>query len=459
MNPPNVVWITLDSVRADHVTPGGATRNTTPKLQQIVDSPEGYYHDHCISHGRWSLPSITSILTGTYPSYHQTGFDNNVLVSEVPTASELFSDVGYTTACLSRNPHLSTETNLDRGFDRFKYVQASTLLQNAGLRTTAKFLANIRTHSAGLELNKYAHSTPYIINDIAKRWVQDFTQSSNPFFFYLHYNETHTPYYPPLPYLDAFDDELDMEPREAARRVLDICDNKDEHMANGFSELTDEDWQILSTMYDSEIKYTDEMIGNLIEYIKKKSNRKTIFIVTADHGELFGEYGVFGHTLVLHDGLVHVPLVTHGLDVEQDLVQHVDILRTLAEKAGVDTETMQGIDLRTESRNFAVAQTCAANLEPYLQFNSEFNNEHYIQDVQSDVVRTKSHKLRTGKDQEWLFELPDEETDVLDSHQDIASELREKRDDWYQQHGSVSERSDDTYSEEMMQRLEDLGYH
>ena len=459
MDTPNVVWITLDSVRTDHVTPGGATRNTTPNLQQIVDEPNGFYHEQCIAHARWSLPSISSILTGTYPSYHQTGFDNKVLVSEVPTAAELFSEVGYTTACLSRNPHLSHETNLNRGFDRFEYIQASTLLQSAGLKTTTKFLANLRRHSAGLEFDKYAHSTPYVVNDMANRWVRDFTKQTGPFFFYLHYNEPHTPYYPPLPYLDEFSDDFEMEPRNAARRVLEICENKDRHIATGFSELTGEDWNILNAMYDAEIKYTDKMVGKLIKNIKEKSDRHTIFVITADHGELFGEYGIFGHSVVLHDGLIRVPLVTSGLDVEKHLVQHADILQTIGEIAGINTESMQGIDLRQESREFAVAQTSPSNLDQYQKYNPNFGNEHYIQRTQSDVLRTEKFKYRAGDDREWLFELPDQESNIIESNPQVAADFRGKREEWYNQQGSISERADTEYSEEMKQQLKDLGYH
>lgn len=456
---PNVVWITLDSVRADHTTPGGAQRDTTPNLQAVADSPEGNYHDECISHGRWSLTSIPSMLTGTWPSYHQLGFENKQLVDEVPTIAELFKDVGYTTAALSRNPHLSHETHLDRGFDRFEYIQASDLIDSVGLKTTIKYLANIRRHSAGFERDKYAHSTPYLVNDVAKRWVRDFENKDAPFFFCLHYNEPHTPYYPPLPYLGHYDDAFETEPRTAAKRAVEICKNKDEHIATGFAELTEEDWNILLAMYDAEIRYTDEMVGKLISYIKSHSDRETIFVITADHGDLFGEYGVFAHALVLHDGLIHVPLITEGLGIDDDFVQHADIVRTIGEQVGIDTTSLQGLDLRSDHREFAIAQNKPVTLDEYHEFNPEFNSPHYITDSYSDVLRTQRWKYRRSDNSEALFELPNQERDVKEQYPDVVLELREKLDEWHSKHDTVSERSSAEYSDTMKERLKHLGYH
>lgn len=454
---PNVVWITLDSVRADHTSPERYKRDTTPGLQQLANSSDGQYHQQCIAHGRWSLPSISSILTGRHPIGHQAGLENKILTDETPTVAELFANAGYRTAALSRNPHLSAETNLDRGFEKFEYIQASDLLASAGLRTTIKFLANIRKHSAGFKTDKYAHSTPFIVNDVAKRRVREFEKSEDPFFFYLHYNEPHTPYYPPLSYIDEYTNELDIGAEEAAERVLDIYHNKREHMANYLENISESDWEAIHAMYDAEIRYTDECITRLIHYIQGRNLGPTIIIVTADHGDLFGEYDLIGHESVLHDGLIRVPLFLHGIQIDSDIVQHIDIIRALAEMGGVETDSLQGIDPRSNDREFAIAQCSGTNFSEEQEFNPDYQNPHVVTSSH-DAIRASEYKLLTYDSDLALFDLPDEYTDISGKHPETAEDLEDKHREWVESMDQDIRNSDAEYSEELKESLRALGY-
>lgn len=456
---PNIVWITLDSVRQDRTTMGGHERDTTPRLQALADSSDGATSDECIAHSIWTLPSSASILTGTYPTHHTVGIDGSRLPDTVRTVPELFGDVGYRTACLSGNSYLSSATGLDRGFDRFQWLSSSTLLRAAGPLTLARYLLNVRRHSAGLTLDADRHSTPFLMNEIAKRWFRDFYREDEPFFFYLHYNEPHRPYYPPLPYLDRFTEDRPTSGREAAEVAVDVHENFVERVADG-CDLSETEWASLLAMYDAEVAYTDEMVGRLVEFARSFDG-ETVFVITADHGELLGEYGLLAHRFVLHDAVINVPLVVHGgeFDLEPDgLVQHVDVVQTLLARAGGDTAQLQGVDLDEDAREFAVAQRDPAEFDEFLEYNPDFDTSRFHESVLT-ALRTRQYKYQRSDDGTDLFELPDEETDVSDEQPDVCDDLDERLEMWLETDGRpVGASGQAEFTDAMRRQLSDLGY-
>jgi uncharacterized sulfatase len=461
MEPHNIVWITLDSVRSDHTSIDGYERNTTPNLAALGE--EGYAFPNCIAHSTATLPSSGAILTGQAPSRNTLGVEGNVLPDEVATIPERFQQAGYRTACLSRNSYLSSATGLDRGFDRFQWLSSSTIHQ-AGVKTLLKYLTNIRSHSAGLTLDTAKHASPLLMNETAKGWLREFESADRPFFFYLHYNEPHRPYYPPGKYLDAYTEDLSMSARDAADFALDVHYNLNEIVANGCS-FTDEEWAALLAMYDAEIAYTDEMVGRLIEYLRSLDLKDTIVVVTADHGELFGEYGLLSHSRTMHDAVTRVPLVLDGLpdsvDLqagESDIVQHADVMATLLSIADCDTKGLVGFDLQEKVREFAVAQHGPTTYEEILQYNPDFDTSLF-HDGTVTGLRTESLKYVRGDDSDELFELPDEEADVREAYPDEYEQLHESADRFLETHGQpVTSGRTDEFSGAVQKQLKDLGY-
>jgi uncharacterized sulfatase len=458
MDRPNILWVTLDSIRADHTSLGGYGRDTTPRMSTLAR--EGIGFDTCISHAQATHPSTGAILTGRAPSRNTVGISGDVVPDEITTIPERFVDAGYTTAGLSRNSFLSDSTDLDRGFERFQWLASSTL-HEAGVRTLLKYLLNIRTHSAGLTTDSAKHATPFLMNDIAKRWLDDFEADENPFFFYLHYNEPHRPYYPPRPYLDRYTDDIAMDPAEAAETALRIHRNLHEIIATG-CDLSDDEFEALIAMYDAEIAYTDEMIGRLVDYVRSLDVGPTVVIVTADHGELFGEYGLLSHKYVLHDGVTRVPLVATGLGdlvVDgDDVIQHWDVMRTLLEMADVDTGGLLGHDLRTETPEFAVSQRAPMDFERMLEYNPDFDTDRFHAETLT-AIRTDRFKYQTSGDRSELFELPNEETDVSAEYPSVVDDLGAKLGEWLDEHGDpVGDAREGAFSGAVEKQLRQLGY-
>ncbi|WP_277541087.1 sulfatase [Haloarcula laminariae] len=459
MAPPNIVWITLDSVRADHTSLGDYRRDTTPNMAELGDS--GTTFRSCIAHSKSTLPSSGAILTGYTPSRNTLGIEGNVLPESVPTIPERFSELGYRTACLSRNSYVSSATGLDRGFDRFQWLSSSTI-RSVGPRTLLKYLLNIRRHSAGLTLDTAKHASPYLMNETAKGWLDDFAADGDPFFFYLHYNEPHRPYYPPLSYLDKYADDLSMSAEEAAAFALDVHYNMEEYVANG-CEFTDDEWDALVAMYDAETAYTDMMVGKLVEYVRSLPLDDTVVVVTADHGELFGEYGLLSHRYVLHDAVTHVPMVIDGLETDlaagsDDIVQHADVMATLLAMAGGDHEDLMGRDLREESREFAISQREPTTLDSITQHNPSFDTSWFHEGLLT-ALRTEAHRFQRSEGRTELFELPDERTDVAADRPELAAELGSTLESWMETHGTpATDAETGEFSGAVQRQLEDLGY-
>ena len=457
---PNLIWITLDSLRYDHTTMAGYRRNTTPNLKRIATRPDGRTFSECIAHGNWTLSSSASILTGTYPSHHTVGPEGSKLPDRLDTVAELLGERGYHTACLSENSHVSDATGLNRGFDRYGWLSSSTLLQTAGLGSIAKYLLNIRTHSAGLTTDASKHSTPFLVNDIATRWLEDLREEE-PFFFYLHYNEPHRPYYPPLSYLDRYTDDIDASASEAAEISMRVHENLYEIVANG-CELSEREWEALYAMYDAEIAYTDAFVGELFDHVRSLDLDDTVFVITGDHGELFGECGMLAHKLCLHDAVINVPLVVHGpagdIGEGDELVQHADLMRTFIERVGGRTDQFQGIDLRSDRRPYAIAQRGSTSFDTILEHNPEFDTSRY-HETSLSCLRTGEYKYQTSGDRAELFDLPDEETDVSAAHPDLVESFDAELTDWLETKGRPVDAADRAeFTDAMQKQLRDLGY-
>jgi uncharacterized sulfatase len=455
---PNIIWLTLDSVRQDHTSMDGYHRDTTPNIQAIADSEDSVAFSSCFSHARASATSIPSILSGTYPSRHRTYYgDQTAFPDELPLVAELLADVGYTTAAVSNNGYASSLTGVDRGFDEFTLLGSTPveILRSAGIRNVLKYLANIRRHSVGFETDFHAHSGAYLINKIAERQIR---RADEPFFLYVHYNEPHRAYYPPLPFLDRFTEELPMSGEAAATLAMEIHHNLVEIVANG-CELDDNEMAALKAMYDEEIAYTDERVGELYETIQRELG-ETIVIITADHGELFGEDDILAHKYSMHNAVLNVPMVIQGLSefTDEGIIQHSDVMRTLLEVAGAETETVQGVDLRKDTREYAISQSPPGSIEPLLEYNPEFDQSKFPTEAYS-VIQDQKFKYVDCPDAPRFYRLPDERTNLRSEHSERAKQMEKQLTEWLDTAGNrVGTGEDIEIDEQMRSRLADLGY-
>jgi len=465
----NIVWISLESVRADRTTLGGYDRNTTPNLQRITESG-GNWHPRCFSQAHWTPAVSASILTGTYPSTHGVGLADTTNVNTVPdglrTVPELLSDRGYTTACFSSNPYVSPATELDRGFDRFHEVpEQADLLSGTGVATAARYFRNIQRYGAGLTTDLARHKDPiYPLYQTAvlRKWLGNLSRGSKPFFLYTHVNSPHHPYDPPLSILERFLDDDDPEPAAALNIARAVTDNIWREVADGCS-FTPRQTAALRAVYDAEVAYADLLVGQVFDRVRRVAPENTVFVVTGDHGELFGERGMLGHNLVLHDGLIRVPMVTWGFDDSWDtdgVVQHLDVMQTALAAVGAPTDQFEGYDLRSDHREYALVQRGPrhSDIARIAEHDPDFDLDRYHSGT-VECLRSRRWKYVQGEDRTELFDLPDEGTDVSGDHPDVVARFEAALDasrpdaTTARQAGEAAD-----FSPTMEQRLKDLGY-
>ena len=466
MNQPNVVWLTLESTRADHTSMSGYSRETTPNLARIAENARGRAFENCHTHGIWTLASSASILTGTVPTHHGAGMENDALPEKLETVPERFATAGYHTACLSPNSHLSSGTDLDRGFEEFAWLSSDTLLETAGPRILLKYLLNCRKHGPGLTTDTKKHGTGYLMNEMAKRRLRAYSGSEEPFFLYAHYGDPHHPYQPPRRYLERYAEDFEMSTEEALELGLSHHENFHQLIADD-CPLTDDEWDALHALYDAELAHTDELVGDLFDYANALDLGDTVFVVTADHGELFGEQGMLAHLVVTDDAVTHVPCVVHGLDALADhdgeTLQHADLMRTLLETAGAQTDGVQGLDLRAETRERTLTQRgakrCLKNLERFEELNPEFDPTPYHA-ATLHALRTDEFKYQRSDDRAELLSLPDEEHDVSESYPDLRERLADDLDTVLETDGqpAYSGACEGRFTDAMKKQLADLGY-
>lgn len=326
---PNVVMILLDALRADHLSCYGYDRETSPRLDALA--AEGVTFLNARSHGNRTILAMPALFTSTYPSFNGAmgmGALMRPLGEDETTVAEMLDDRGYTTLGLMTNIHVKSVFGMTQGFDKVEEF-------NGGRFDLSIYRV---LHSAGIvERPAYAtdgRPTAGETTDLAIKWL-DQVGSRERFFLYVHYMDTHHPYRPPEEYADMFGG-ITTDPKELFIRSKSV-------IRGDYDAFGDGDLQTLRNYYDACIRYNDHEIGRIIDRVRKLStDRQTIFIVTADHGDEFLEHGTLYHNNLLIESLTRVPLIIAGLDGferglrVESLVRHIDIMPTLAEVAGAE---------------------------------------------------------------------------------------------------------------------------
>ena len=303
-NAPNVLLIVLDTVRAKNLSLYGYERETTPQLDEFANT--GVVFNHAISTSPWTLPSHSSMFTGRFP--HEVSSDWLVpLDGSYPTLAEVLGEHGYRTGGFVANLlYCTAETGLSRGFSRYEEYPVSfrmVLLSSFLTRMIADQIRNLTGDPQDL-VRKSAEQ----VNREFLAWLSD--GEGRPFFAFLNYFDAHAPYLPPQPYATLFGSGEGRTHNIVGRRFW------------GPEKIQGE-----VDAYDGMLTYLDVQLDRLLTELKnRKILDNTLVIITSDHGELFGEHGLFDHGNSLYRPLLEVPLlisfptkVPGGLRVEEPI--------------------------------------------------------------------------------------------------------------------------------------------
>jgi arylsulfatase A-like enzyme len=299
-NAPNVLLVVLDTVRADRLSPYGYGRDTTPNLARLAR--KGIKFTQARSTASWTLPSHASMMTGRWPHQNSARL-HGPLDESHPTLARFLADNGYATAGFVANTtYCGAETGLARGFAHYEDHDLSLMgivrTSALGQRVLWKGLVT-GSGWAGGRLLAEPHKDASRIGGELLAWVD--RRDRRPFFAFLNFIDAHSPYVPP----SGFERHFGVKPETPADIVtLDRWFTLDKQA------LPARDLQLASDAYDDCLAYLDEQLGRLFDGLDRRDLlENTLVVITADHGESFGEHGLFCHASSLYDPEIHVPLI------------------------------------------------------------------------------------------------------------------------------------------------------
>lgn len=311
---PDLVLITIDTLRADRLDLYGAERETAPGMTALA--ADGITFERAISQAPWTLPAMASIHTSLFPGQHGAIQVNRRLGKKTITLAEVLAQNGYRTAAVVSHLFCSRRFGFGQGYERFDQTNLATEKDVTSERLTKVALKSYGTFGEG------------------------------PRFLWVHYFDPHFSYlrHPEYGYADGYEGPLGDEVSFGDLGGL-------EGAAPG--QISPDDARYALAVYDEEIRHTDLWIAALVRGIREAAgDRKVVFVVTSDHGEFFSERGRFGHGKDLYPELVHVPLILagdlpggeRGVRVEK-FVETASIPATLMGLAGISRHPFRGEDL------------------------------------------------------------------------------------------------------------------
>ncbi len=308
----NVLLISIDTLRADHLGAYGYPQPTTPRVDALA--ADSVVFTQTIAQAPSTLHSHASILSSLLPQQHRASWNARTrLAEEAVTLPETLRDAGYRTAAFTGGGQMAEIFGLSQGFE--SYVEPGA------------------QHFSGTV-------------DRGIEWIEG--ADGQPFFLFLHSYEVHHPYEPEQRHRDlmglAYDGEL---PENITKELL-------EQIRAGEVEFDDADLEYIIGLYDAEIRSMDEGLGRLVDYLETSGlYDRTLIVFTSDHGEEFNEHGVVGwHSHTLYDELLKVPFIVKypgngwGGTVIDQQVRGIDVAPTVLGFLGLPIpEEFCGADL------------------------------------------------------------------------------------------------------------------
>lgn len=305
-NPPNIIIILIDALRADSLHDYGNARKTDPFLEEFGRKGVRFTNAH--SHSSLTKISVASLFSGLLPPAH--GVRNAALRSKkspgkimadvlspgLTTLTEVLREKKYATAAVINNPHLDLSSGFTQGFQDYMYIPDPT-------------------------------ARAEVLNKAALDWLGKIPPG--PFFLYLHYMDIHTPYDPPPAYRRLYSEEKPYPPIQKNGRW--------------FGPIPREQVEYTKALYDAQINYWDDCFRSFVAGLRAGGRLdNTLFVILADHGEEFYDHAGFGHGHTGYEEMLRVPLylIYEGRippgQARTDPVQIVDIFPTMCRFAGGD---------------------------------------------------------------------------------------------------------------------------
>lgn len=394
----NVVVITIDTLRADHLGCYGYKQIHTPNIDALAGVSARF--ERAYTPVPVTLPAHSAIFTGTYPTLSgMHDFSGNKLSQKQTTLASVLKHHGYATGAVVGSAVLDSRFGLNQGFDFYYDHFDFNRLQESNLE----------------EMERPGN----LVADVALDWLSKNLHGK--FFLWMHLYDPHYPYRPPAPYSEQYKDRP----------------------------------------YDGEIAFADAQVGRLISFLKAKGLfANTLIVLTGDHGESLGEHGEKTHGFFIYNATLHVPVLIHlpgaiATKSVPDLVNSIDLMPTVLQALKLDPPPeVQGhslLPLLTTRPDFEPASVYAETFLPRLHFNwSELRS-----------VETEKYQYIEAPKPE-LYDLnadPGETRNLYSEKKAVAGELQARLKAIVRQYSADQELAEKTgLDPALMERLKSLGY-
>jgi arylsulfatase A-like enzyme len=347
---PDVLLVTIDTLRADHLHSYGFAHPTTPNIDALA--AEGALFELALAASTATVPSHASIMTSRYVREHSVGASNGPTRLEgLTTLAERFQEAGYDTAAFVSNVVLKARSGLDLGFG----------------------LYDDELPEAERNRAMYLERTAEETGERAIAWLEP--KRDTPFFLWVHLQDPHGPYTPPPP----FDAARAGVPLRVERPLPVMSRNRGKGGLPHYQELDENGGEHLPSryagLYAGEVAFTDAWVGKLLEAARRNAERDLVVLLTADHGESIDERGFFfqhGHGTTPEQARVPFIVVAPGISPGRPNgpVSHVDVAPTLLELAGLP----------------ALRNASGVSLAPHLRRGEALPTRSVLTDIGSELT-------------------------------------------------------------------------
>jgi arylsulfatase A-like enzyme/Tfp pilus assembly protein PilF len=399
----NIVLFTIDTLRADHLECYGYGGVKTPQINKLAS--EGVLFEHNIVQTPLTLPSHSSIFTGTYPLYHGIRDNGGFYLDEKHvTLAESLKQMGYLTGGFVSAFVLDSKWGLDQGFDHYYDNFDLTKFKKVSLDSVQR---------RGDEVLAETY-----------RWLDENQQEK--FFAWIHLYDPHTPYDPPEPY-------------------------KTEYGGRNFG------------LYDGEIAYVDQLMGEFRQYMEEKGLwENTLIIFTSDHGESLGEHKENAHGFFIYDSAVRVPLIIRFPQAKLsgqriiNQVRSVDLMPTILNLIGgavpenVQGESILPILVGSEKEDGRLAYS-----ETY------WPNYHYGWSELKSLRKGQNKFISAPKPELYdVWQDPGEMTNLVNARASLGNDMQRELDAFMAQHSveGIDEVKPQKVDQDSLEKLQALGY-
>lgn len=297
---PNIVFILIDTLRADCINPDEEPHPITPFLSKLAK--QSIYFPSAVTPCSWTKPTMATLLTGLPPEKHGVRYSvrnenpdspvSDVLSDTIITLPEYLSQYGYETYAVQTNANLVSLLGFAQGFRKDHFI--------------------------------FTNDAPASI--VTEKSIQFIKNAKQPFFLYSHYMDPHLPYNPPPQFLNLISklklnktpivDETYIAPAVVVNYMMELVYyNLGKRSEPPSHEFTEEEKEELQRRYYAEIRFADAEIEKLVNMVKKKFPN-TIFVILADHGEEFWEHKGVGHGTSLYEEQIRVPVIIYGRGIK-----------------------------------------------------------------------------------------------------------------------------------------------